>query len=366
MAQRVEGFKYKFSPTISYAGEPRPRITEAIKLKILMDVSKSLSVAKIARKYKVAPSSVSYIVNKFKTHGTVQNLHGGGRKHLLDAQTIAELKVRLNNSTLHSVSDCVNWVNKCRGVTVTPAIMLKTLTAHGMRNYVCQSKPLMSADGAAERYVWAREKAKLTDEEWSRVVFSDEKTFSQSPHQSIVKVLLPKKTPFDFRRMRPSLINGGVHVKLWAAISPDGFLSYVFYDGALTGEAYVKILEEHLLPAALEKFGSHDNWTFQQDNAPCHTVDDVYNLLEENGIDDEHHPPNSPDLNIVENVWATMVKRVSEKKPRNKAELTTAIEDVITELNAEEEQTHYFKHLYSSMRDRVREVLQNRGIPTLH
>ena len=126
------------------------------------------------------------------------------------------------------------------------------------------------------------------------------------------------------------------------------------------------ILEEKLLPAALKEFGSHDAWTFQQDNAKCHTVDEVYDLLEDQGIDDLHHPANSPDLNIIENVWAVMVPRVHAKKPSNKAELQKAVIAVMSEFNAEEPKTHYFEHLYQSMSNRAHEVLRNGGVPTTH
>lgn len=166
--------------------------------------------------------------------------------------------------------------------------------------------------------------------------------------------------------MKPSLIGGGANVKLWAAITPDGFLAYAFYEGKMTGPRYIDILEHTLFPRALERFGSHDNWEFQQDNASWHTVDGVYDLLEELGIDDFHHPPNSPDLNPVENVWARMKPRVFAYNARTKQNFKRAVRDVIHEMNAEEPQTHFFKHLYKSMPGRMHEVLANHGLPTAH
>jgi transposase len=177
---------------------------------------------------------------------------------------------------------------------------------------------------------------------------------------------LLKGTPFGPARMIPSLPFGGAQVNVWAAISSTGFLAYEFYDGALDGDAYVKILKHKLLPAARKHFGSHNNWEFQEDNAPWHTVDEVYDLLEAKGIDDTHHPCVSPDLSPIENVWPCMAARVSAKEPRNKKELKKAISAVISEMNTEEPTTLYFKHLYSSMSGRVHEVLLSHGFPIAH
>ena len=71
---------------------------------------------------------------------------------------------------------------------------------------------------------------------------------------------------------------------------------------------YQKILEEHLIPFAQEIYGQ--NWIFQQDNAPIHSSRPTKTWLKDKNIDFIHRPANSSDLNIIENAWGILTRKV--------------------------------------------------------
>ena len=57
-------------------------------------------------------------------------------------------------------------------------------------------------------------------------------------------------------------------------------------------------------------------------NAPAHNSILSKTWFSENGLEIlENWPPNSPDINIIENVWSLLKKRVFQRHPKNIEEL---------------------------------------------
>lgn len=54
------------------------------------------------------------------------------------------------------------------------------------------------------------------------------------------------------------------------------------------------------------------DWEFQQDNARIHTTPAVLQWFEQNLVTLYPHPPYSPDLNPIENVWSLLKHRISQ------------------------------------------------------
>lgn len=102
----------------------------------------------------------------------------------------------------------------------------------------------------------------------------------------------------------------------------------------LSAQVYIEILDTFLLPSMEEKFGD-DEVIFQDDNASCHSAKSVKAFLQERQINSMTWPANSPDLNPIENVWWKLEKRVHDKAPSCKAELSTAIRESWNQIDEE-------------------------------
>jgi hypothetical protein len=79
--------------------------------------------------------------------------------------------------------------------------------------------------------------------------------------------------------------------------------------GGVTARRYIEVLKEHL-PTILN-FDS----IFMQDNASIHTAYLVRDWFLEMGIELVDHPPYSPDLNPIENLWKLLKAKIIELYP---------------------------------------------------
>lgn len=99
----------------------------------------------------------------------------------------------------------------------------------------------------------------------------------------------------------------------WGSISVFGPGSLVPISGMMNSQRYIETLESHLLSVASSWFGNEE-WTLVQDNAPCHTSQITRRFLEERNIHVLPWPSNSPDMNIIENIWNIWKKKFTSQE----------------------------------------------------
>ena len=87
---------------------------------------------------------------------------------------------------------------------------------------------------------------------------------------------------------------------VWGMISSAGIGPIVRFHGNIHASVYKELLYQHAL-SHLRK-GTVKSPIFMHDNAPCHKAKTMLSFLEEEGIVDMKWPPQSPDMNPLENV----------------------------------------------------------------
>ncbi|KAL7725358.1 hypothetical protein ACLKA6_009775 [Drosophila palustris] len=103
--------------------------------------------------------------------------------------------------------------------------------------------------------------------------------------------------------MRPVTISRG-------AISNFGTCELQFLTSRMNAQNYNEVLKT-AFPHFQNVFHNLQ-WHFQHDNAPIHTARSVKSWIQDQKVDLLDWPPYSPDLNIIENVWGWLARKVYE------------------------------------------------------
>jgi transposase len=211
------------------------------------------------------------------------------------------------------------------GKTVTRFTVSRRLQCAGLNARVPVSKPLISKKNQKLRLLFAQSHIVWTDDQWSRVHFSDESKFNVIGSDGRCYVRRKIEERLSVNCVKKTVKHGGGSVMVWGVISADGTGPLVRLHGRVNAEVYKQLLQQHLLPY----LGATrlQPPTFMQDNAPCHTAKKVKSFFEEENLSVMDWPPQSPDLNPIENVWKLIGERAHARNPQNTEELWRILQE---------------------------------------
>lgn len=201
---------------------------------------------------------------------------------------------------------------------------------------------------------WAKERVAWTQEDWNKVIFSDESKFDVSVGDSRSRVIRSKTEAFhkDCLKRTVKFAKG---LMVWGCMSSKGIGTLEFIDGTVNAEKYQRILAASLL-SSIEKLHPEENFIFQQDGASCHTAKTTKNWFAYHNIAVLDWPSSSPDLNVIETLWHKMKKCLRDNPQRTVPDLRRKLQQIWDAFTDQECQK-----LVDSMPLRIQAVIRAKG-----
>jgi len=219
-------------------------------------------------------------------------------------------------------------------IDISKRTIQRRLREAGIRKWRAVQRALLTKSDAKKRREWAKKYQHWTSEDWRKVIWSDETILKRDSDSNIVWVF---RRQTEAEKYAQKNIHGkrkqdSISLMIWACFIGDKLGPLVFIDGTVNKETYIGMLEEHFVPF-LEALYDDDPAArhFQQDNATPHTAKKTQSFLDslatKYGLTIMHWPPNSPDMNPIEHIWAHIKRELHRRFP-DTASLSGAAETI--------------------------------------
>jgi hypothetical protein len=184
------------------------------------------------------------------------------------------------------------------------------LKGSGFKMLKLLKKTLIWPRNQLKRVQFCEEMANYGPAFWDTVIWSDETMVRQRPKSQEKRIRVHSSDNTHESLINPQVHSGGFGVMFWGCFSKLGLGPLVALEGTMKAANYVELLRDTVLP---ELAAAGRPMTFMQDNAPCHKARVVMDFLAENNVETLDWPPQSPDMNPIENLWAI----IKQKRQKN-------------------------------------------------
>ncbi|GFS72225.1 transposable element Tc1 transposase [Trichonephila clavipes] len=300
----------------------RRHLDAFIRGRIIGKVEEGRSVTTVAAEFGIAHSIISRLWRQFQTTGTAIRGFNSGRPRGTTPADDRYIVLQARRKQWQTAGEIARHTTQATGRPISRFTVARRLQGGGLfvrRPVRCV--PLTPAH-RSRRSLWCREHRNWRDNEWGRVLFTDESRFSLISDSH--RILIWRERGI---RNHPSNIierdrYGGHGVLVWGGIMLGSRADlHIFDAGSVNGTRYCN---EILLPyVRLFRGAMGLQFLFMDDNAPCHRTVAAEQFLESEDIERMDWPARSPDLNPIEHVWDFLGRRLLGKHLQNKGEVTT-------------------------------------------
>ena len=269
---------------------------------------------RIALRMNICRRTVSRVWKRFQETGSGKRKTRSGRRNTTTSRGDRVLRRLALEHRFSSIGRINALWNENIGVETCPRTAKRRPNKIKMYSRIARRKPLIGVENCLKRVRWCtRIGLWNADDNWSRLVFSDESKFNLDFDDGRVRVWRDNSDAMLPRNLVGLRRRSNVSVMVWVCVTVHGVGELVVVNGNINHQVYINVLDEILLQSIENTFGDrHTPFIFQHDNAPVHKARNVERWLDQQEIQTIQWPVQSPDLNLIENLW-DHVKKTSPK-----------------------------------------------------
>lgn len=331
----------------------RSQLTDFEKGQIYELVNSGCTLREVGEKFHRSPQTILSVVNNIKENGKPVRKKQSGRKRCTSRQCDNNiLKLREENWNVTA-----EFIKKTLNLKIHSNTIRNRLNENHFKSYWSTKKPYINEINMKKRVAWAKAHLKWGKRKWMSVLFTDETSFRLSCDYPI-RVWRKRNERYNVKSLRATR-KFDKKLFVYASFCAKGVGLMAKIDGRMDQILYQKILNEYMLPSAENLFQNLSNkWILMQDNDSKHCAKSTLEWFELNGVQVMDWPPQSPDLNPIENLWSIVKNNLKDKHPKDLDELYELAQKEWMSIPIK-----CTKNLVQSMKKRCQMVIESGGAP---
>jgi len=286
-----------------------PRLTEEKRWRVVhLHNDMGLGPTAIAERVGIHRNTATAILDKYQATGTIKDRPGTGRKRKISPED--EKKIIKKAKQDKDAAQIQREFERETKIKVSVWTIRRVIDAHNLKWLVRQRVEELTEINKARRLEYCQA---MNGHNWKKVLFSDEKTF-------FLGAMKTHAYQEPGKRKKYPAPSHPLKLNVWLAAGHYMKAKLFFFKTNMDGALYQKVikarLQENRLTFAPDcPVRLPQNYEYLQDNAKWHKAKKSMKVLGEL-VDDRiiEHPAQSPDLNVMEDVWSYLDRKVKAAK----------------------------------------------------